>query len=134
MPSRYLMDTNMVSFAIKGNFPSVRQKMRRVPISDIAISAITEGELRFGVFRNPQATNLKRIVDEFLVRIDILPWDSLAAASYAQLRSSLEVSGTPMGNLEMLIASQALAIDATLVTHDRVFHRIKNLKLEDWTR
>ncbi len=134
MPSRYLMDTNMVSFAIKGNFPSVRQKMRRVPISDIAISAITEGELRFGVFRSPQATNLKRIVDEFLVRIDILPWDSLAAASYAQLRSSLEVSGTPMGNLDMLIASQALAVDATLVTHDRVFHRIKNLKLEDWTR
>ncbi len=134
MPSRYLLDTNMVSFAIKGNFPSVRHHLRRVPLSDVAISAITEGELRFGVIHNPHATNLRRIVDEFLARIDILPWDSFAADSYARLRSFLESSGTPMGNLDMLIASQALAIGATLVTHDRVFHRVRNLKVEDWTK
>ncbi len=38
-----------------------------------------------------------------------------------------------MGNLDMMIAAQALAVEATLVTHDRVFHRVKRLKIEDWT-
>ena len=39
-----------------------------------------------------------------------------------------------MGNLDMMIAAQALAIDATLVTHDRVFQRVRHLKVEDWTK
>ena len=42
--------------------------------------------------------------------------------------------GTPMGNLDMMIAAQALSADAVLVTHDRVFHRVKHLKTEDWTK
>jgi len=57
-----------------------------------------------------------------------------AAQRYATLRSALEDSGTPMGNLDMMIAAQALAVGATLVTHDRVFHRVKELKVEDWTK
>ena len=39
-----------------------------------------------------------------------------------------------MGNLDMMIAAQALATPAVLVTHDRVFHRVKQLKIEDWTK
>jgi predicted nucleic acid-binding protein len=33
-----------------------------------------------------------------------------------------------------MIAAHALALGATLVSHDRVFHRVKRLKLEDWTK
>ena len=39
-----------------------------------------------------------------------------------------------MGNMDMLIAAQALAVEAVLVTHDRVFRRVKGLKIEDWTK
>ena len=46
----------------------------------------------------------------------------------------LNVVGEPMGNLDMMIAAHALAAQAVLVTHDRVFHRVKQLKIEDWTR
>lgn len=45
----------------------------------------------------------------------------------------MEASDTPTGNLDMMIAAQALAAEATLVTHDRVCRRVKGLKLEDWT-
>ena len=38
-----------------------------------------------------------------------------------------------MGNLDMMIASHALAVEATLVTSDRVFRRVKHLKIENWT-
>ncbi len=134
MPVRYLLDTNTASYAIRGNFPSVRNRLLQVPISEIGISAVTEAELRFGVVRKPQALNLRRIVEEFLARVEILPWDSGAADCYANLRGSLESLGTPMGNLDMMIAAQAIAGDLILVTHDRVFHRVRNLKVEDWTK
>jgi tRNA(fMet)-specific endonuclease VapC len=134
MPVRYLLDTNISSYVIKGKVPHVGENLRRVPMPEVGISAVTEAELRFGVARKPGASQLQIAVEEFLVRVEILPWDSSAAQHYATLRSSLETSGTPMGNLDMMIAAQALAAEATLVTHDRVFHRLKGLKLEDWTK
>lgn len=39
-----------------------------------------------------------------------------------------------MGGLDMMIAAQALAIEATLVTHDRVLRRLKQLNIQDWTK
>jgi tRNA(fMet)-specific endonuclease VapC len=133
MPVRYLLDTNIASYVIKGNVPHVRENLRKVPMPEVGISAVTEAELRFGAMRKPQATRLQLAVNEFLLRVEILPWDSAAAQHYAKLRSALEDSGTSMGNLDMMIAAQALAVGGTLVTHDRVFHRVKRLKIEDWT-
>jgi tRNA(fMet)-specific endonuclease VapC len=103
-------------------------------MSEIGVSVITEAELRFGVARRPEASRLEAAVEEFLLRVEILPWDSAAAKSYAALRSTLERSGDPMGNLDMMIAAHALAVPAVLVTHDHVFRRVKNLKVEDWTK
>lgn len=134
MPVRYLLDTNTASYVVKGNFPHVREKLLRVPMAEVGISTITEAELRFGVAREPEAARLRTVVEEFLLRVDILAWDSGGAQNYALLRSALERAGTPMGNFDMMIAAHALAADAVLVTHDRVFHRVKNLKLEDWTK
>jgi predicted nucleic acid-binding protein len=34
----------------------------------------------------------------------------------------------------MMIAAQAIAAHAVLVTHDRAFRRVKQLKIEDWSR
>ena len=39
-----------------------------------------------------------------------------------------------MGNMDMLIAAHALAANTILVTHDRVFRRVKGLKIEDWSK
>ncbi|MGA8273175.1 MAG: type II toxin-antitoxin system VapC family toxin [Candidatus Sulfotelmatobacter sp.] len=134
MPLRYLLDTNTVSYIIKGNFPHVRERLLKVPISEVGVSAITEAELLFGVARLPQATNLGIVVEEFLRRIEVLPWDSAAAHHYARLRAALEEHGEPIGNMDLMIASQALAVEAILVTNDRVFRRVKKLKLEDWAK
>jgi tRNA(fMet)-specific endonuclease VapC len=133
MPVRYLLDTNIASYVIKGNLPRVRERLVRVPMAEVGISAVTEAELRFGVARRPDS-RLEIAVEEFLLRVEILPWNSAAAKSYAGLRSALERAGEPMGNLDMMIAAQALAAPAVLVTHDRAFHRVKHLKIEDWTK
>lgn len=131
---RYLLDTNTASYAIKGNVARVRERLLSTPMAEIGISVVTEAELRFGVARLPAAIRLKTLVEEFLLRVEVLPWTSLAAKRYAEIRAALERSGKPMGNMDMLIAAHALAVEAVLVTHDRVFRRVKALKLEDWSR
>ncbi len=131
---RYLLDTNTASYAIKGNVARVRERLLTVPMADIGISVITEAELRFGVARLPAAIRLKGLVEEFLLRVEVLPWNSAAAHQYAAIRPGLERSGRPMGNMDMLIAAHALAVEVVLVTHDRVFRRVKGLKVEDWNK
>ncbi|MBZ5550498.1 MAG: type II toxin-antitoxin system VapC family toxin [Acidobacteriia bacterium] len=134
MAVRYLLDTNTASYVIKGNFPRVRERLLKVPMAEVGISAITEAELRFGVARGPEAAALKRVVEEFLLRVEVLPWNSESAQQYARIRAALEKEGEPMGNLDLMIAAQAVAAQAMLVTHDHVFRRVKGLKVEDWSK
>jgi tRNA(fMet)-specific endonuclease VapC len=134
MPVRYLLDTNIASYAIKGNFPRVREQLLRVAMSEVGVSVITEAELRFGVARLPGAAKLGLAVEQFLLRVEVLPWDSEAAQHYADLRATLEGQREPMGNLDLMIAAQALAAGTILVTNDRVFRRVKGLKIEDWSK
>lgn len=133
MSAKYMLDTNIASYIIKGNVPEVRRKLLRIAMSQIFISSITEGELRYGLACRPQATGLRRIVEEFLLRVAVLPWDSEAARHYGILRADLERMGQPLGNLDTLIAAQALAAGMILVSNDRAFGRIQNLRVEDWT-
>jgi tRNA(fMet)-specific endonuclease VapC len=74
------------------------------------------------------------VVEEFLLRVEVLPWDSEAAQQYSRIRASLEDSGEPMGNLDLMIAAQALAAGLVLVTSDSVFRRVKGLKVEGWNK
>jgi tRNA(fMet)-specific endonuclease VapC len=134
MAVRYLLDTNTVSYVIKGNFPLVRKRLVEIPMSEVGISVITEAELRFGVAKFPNSTKLGVAVEELLRRLESLPWDSAAAQHYAGLRAALEKRGEPMGNMDMMIAAQALALETVLVTNDRVFTRVKGLRIEDWSK
>jgi tRNA(fMet)-specific endonuclease VapC len=134
MPVRYLLDTNTASYVIKGTFPRVRERLLKVPMAEVGISVITEAELRFGVARKPAAARLKTAVKEFLLRVETLPWNSEAAQLYGEIRAALERVGQPMGNLDMMIAAHALAAQVVLVTHDHVFRRVRQLKIEDWNK
>ena len=131
---RYLLDTNIASCIIKGNSPAVDRRLAKVAMGQLAVSAVTEGELRFGAVRLPHATRLHNLIEDFFLRVAVLPWDSDAAQQYGRLRATLEREGQPMGNLDAMIAAHALALDAVLVTNDRAFARIKKLKVVDWTK
>jgi tRNA(fMet)-specific endonuclease VapC len=134
MDYQYLLDTNTASYIIKGNRPVLDQHLAKIPTSRIAVSVVTEGELRFGAARLPHAAHLHRVLEEFFLRVAILPWDSNAARQYGHLRAALEREGRLMGNLDIMSAAQALALELIVVTSDQAFRRIKKLKVEDWTR
>ena len=126
-----MLDTNMVSHFIKGA-ENVRQKVLAVPMTDLSISAITEGELSFGLAKKPAAKQLRLVVHEFLIRVDVLPWDSAVADCYGTLRALMQKKGKTLGNLDMLIAAHALALGRVLVTHDSAFIQVDGLMIENW--
>ncbi len=130
---RFMLDTNMASFLIRGASAPLKARLLSVPMAHMCVSAVTQGELVFGLARRPEASALRTAVREFLVRLDVLAWDSAAAERYGALRASLEGLGTPMGNLDTLIAAHALATGAVLVTNDQAFRRVEGLSVEDWT-
>jgi len=132
---RFMLDTNMASYIIKGANDAVQKRLENVPMASVCISAVTQAELLRGVAKKPDSKQLPMVVNEFLLRVEILPWDSRAAESYAELRTAFEKEGKPLGAMDMLIAAHAASSGAILVTNDRAFYNVrKHLSLEDWTK
>ena len=128
----YLLDTNTVSHAVRGH-PKVLARMTAVPMASLAISTVTEAELRFGLARRPGSLRLQALVDEFLLRVDVLAWGRECAARYGPLRAALGERGKSLAPLDLMIAAHAQATGATLVSNDQAFAHCLDLALEDWT-
>lgn len=129
----WMIDTNTVSHIVKGQ-ASALARLERLSIADVCISAVTEGELHFGLAKRPDATRLHLIVGEFLRRVEAMPWDSSVASTYGQMRAQLEAVGKVVGPLDLMIAAHAKALDCILVTNDAGFMKIPDLRIEDWTK
>ncbi|TCV83805.1 type II toxin-antitoxin system VapC family toxin [Sulfurirhabdus autotrophica] len=130
--TRYMLDTNTVSHLIKLH-PSVAKRVVAVPIASLCISAITEGELLFGLTKRPDAKRLHLAVREFLLRVDVMPWDATVAEHYGTVRADLARKGKLLAPLDQLIAAHAMSIGAVLVTNDKAFCQVDELRVEDWT-
>jgi predicted nucleic acid-binding protein len=62
-----------------------------------------------------------------------LEWNARAADQFGTLEDRLKRQGTPIGDMDTLIAAHALAEKLILVTHNtRHFEHLPGLKLEDW--
>lgn len=132
MTRLYLLDTNTVSYLIKRH-PQVTQHLLAVPMHSVCISAITAGELAFGLAKRPEAVALKATVNEFLRRVEVRPWDAPVAQTYGALRAQMQSKGKPLAALDMQIAAHAVHVNATLITSDHAFLHIDQLMVEDWT-
>jgi len=131
MTMRYLLDTNTVSHLIKRH-PQAIQRLLAVPMHSLGISAITAGELAFGLAKRPEAVALRAAVHEFLRRVDVLPWDAAVAQTYGQLRAQVQSEGIGLSALDMQIAAHAVHVQAILVSSDQAFGRLTQLKQENW--
>ncbi|HEY2406552.1 MAG TPA: PIN domain-containing protein [Polyangiaceae bacterium] len=130
----FLLDTDIVSLALRGRAPRVVERLRATQRDDVAVSVVTALELRFGLAKNP-STRVRDVVEQFLDTIQVLPVDRAVEKPYGQARAALERAGHPIGALDTFIAAHALALRATLVTHNlREFRRVRGLRCQDWSR
>jgi len=91
----YMLDTDICSYVIKNRPPEVRQKMNAVPLDQQAISVVTYAELLYGVKRSSSQRVNRQVVDAFVRHLTVLEWNADAAEHYADLRTHLEIQGTP---------------------------------------
>lgn len=130
--SLYLLDTNMVSFTLWGVSPAARGRLANVSPRDIvSISAVTEGELLFGLAKAPNERR-RRALEQYLSAFVVHPWGHEAAVAYGELRARQERLGKKLGPYDTQIAAHAVALKAILVSHDKAFRRIPNLQVENW--
>jgi tRNA(fMet)-specific endonuclease VapC len=130
-----MLDTNTVSYIIRGKSPASRTKLANLPHGESAcISLITEAELHYGLAESSNAPALQAAVQGFLARIQVLVWGKEAAQAYGSLRVKQEKAGKPLGSLDMLIAAHAISVSAVLVTNDKAFLSVNDLAAttENW--
>jgi len=129
---KYLLDTNMCIYAQKKN-ESVIAKIHQNYHEGLAVSSITLAELEYGVQASDNYEKNMISLMKFLSIVNILPFESGAASQYGKIRADLRRKGTPIGNMDMLIAAHAKAENLIVVTHNtREFERVEDLKLDDW--
>jgi tRNA(fMet)-specific endonuclease VapC len=129
---RFLLDSNILSDLVRHPQGVVAQHIRKHGEQAVCTSIIVACELRFGAAKR-QSSRLSAQVQAILAAMDVLPLDAPADEHYARLRLHLEQTGTPIGPNDMLLAAQALAENATLVTADTSeFHRVPGLICVNW--
>ena len=129
---KFLLDTDTCIYALKQNAAVLQRLLAQKP-EDIAVSVITEAELRTGAAKSNSAAKTMRVVENFLRPIAILEFNSSDAATYAQVRAKLERAGTPIGPLDTLIAAHAVGRKLVLISNnEREFRRVPDLHVQNW--
>jgi tRNA(fMet)-specific endonuclease VapC len=128
----WLLDTNIIIAAVKG-VPPVRGHLQKVRAVDVMLSPIVIGELEFGAeksaFPDRNRAKLQTVINGFTM----IALDVATSRAYGRIRHELERQGLPIGNNDLWIAAQALALGTILVTDNvREFARIPDLKIENW--
>ena len=127
---KFLLDTCTVSDYLRGVDPVVRRIQKAKP-SELAISAVTAMELRYGAARR-QSTKLTAAVDGFLSGISHLSFESEAAERAGGLRAAMEAKGHSIALADCQIAATALVHGLSLVSSDADLKRVPKLKVVDW--
>ena len=71
----------------------------------------------------------------FLSNIEVLDFDTNAANNYGKIRAYLEKKGTPIGQLDMMIAAHAQSLGYSIVTNNiKEFTRVPDLTVYNWVK
>jgi len=130
---RFLLDTCICIDLMRGKGKGTFTRLRRLQLDETGISSITLAELYYGAAKSNRPAYHESLIVSFCAPIAIAPFNSVAAEVYGGVRAGLEKSGKPIGPLDLLIASHAIALGATVITSNlKEFRRVTGLRVEDW--
>jgi tRNA(fMet)-specific endonuclease VapC len=128
----YMLDTNICIYVIKNRPAALRERFDQLAEA-LCISAITLGELLYGVEKSARRSQNLQAVEQFTARLEVVPFSLRAAAHFGQIRAELEKIGALCGAYDMLIGAHARSEGLMLVTNNvREFQRIPGLRVDNW--
>ncbi len=130
----YCLDTDVLCAVLKRAPPlHLIRRLARTSPTEQCTTAITLGELLFGVARRGGPALAERVRELVASAGPILPFDEAAAERYGPMRAGLEADGRRLAEPDLRIAAIAVSRDATLVTGNiRHFARVPGLRVENW--
>ena len=129
---RYMLDPNVCLYAMRGNV-SVLKKFQEHGKEALGISSLVLAEMAYGVAKSQHVQTNMQALKQFQASMTIVPWDESAMWVYGERYHMLKSSGRKIGEVDLLLGCQALAMNAVFVTNNtREFERIDGLKLENW--
>ncbi len=130
----HLLDTNIVSHIIRRDQTVVQKRLRELGTEDVAISAVTKGEMLYGLAKRTKPYGLEQAINLVLETIVVLPWTSQIAETYGTFKAQCNARGFSLSDLDMMIAAHAVSLGAVLVSRDKAFGHIGDeLKVVDWS-
>lgn len=129
---KYMLDTNICIYTIKRKPPEVREAFNRHQ-GQFCISAVTLMELIYGAEKSAYSRKNLDVVEGFVARLEVLPYDYEAAVHSGQLRAELAEKGMPIGPYDQMIAGHARSQGLILVSDNlREFEKVPGLRIENW--
>jgi tRNA(fMet)-specific endonuclease VapC len=117
----HLLDTNIISLAMSGD-REVARRLAGVPPGETAISAVTYGEISYGLARR-RLEQKRELFERLMEHIEVLPWDLEAAVAYGGERVACEADGHTLHHADLMILAHAASTGRTLVTRDAALQR-----------
>lgn len=129
---KYMLDTNIVIYIQKNKNPAI-DRFHQIDPNEACFSSISLAELIYGIQNSVRKPESKVNLEKILKKIKVVDFDYDAATEYGEICHYLLKRGTPIGTMDMLIASHALSMDLIMVTNNvREFERVPGLKIENW--
>jgi len=133
MSHQYLLDTNICIYIAKYQPPQVKERFSQHSLSDLHLSVVTLGELRFGAEKSQSKEKALRTIQSLTNLIQIADLDEKVAEHYGDIRQQLQKQGKMIGNNDLWLAAHARANDWIMVTNnEKEFIRVDGLKVENW--
>jgi tRNA(fMet)-specific endonuclease VapC len=127
---KYLLDTNICIYLIKKQYPEIVARLLKTGFNNITLA-----ELEYGVANSIRSFEAQTALLEFIIPFEIIDFTCTAASFYGKIRKDLKDKGQPVSDMDMLIASVAMANGLVVVTsNEKEFRRIPGLKIENWKR
>ena len=127
----FLLDTDICSFHLKqkGNLTGKFLQY----MGQLHVSAITVGELFTWALRAKAPPRRLQSLLDLLNDLQVLEVNESVGRKFGELRAGLLDAGTPVAEMDLLIAATALVHNLTLVTHNiQDYSKIPGLKIDDW--
>lgn len=126
--NKILVDTNIYSWAMRGNTDVIRILQEA---SEIGITSISIGELLSGFKAGNQETKNQQELNVFLdsPRVALYSIDEGTAEYYSAILNQLKNRGTPIPTNDIWIAAVAFQHGLKMVTKDKHFAHIEGLLL-----
>jgi tRNA(fMet)-specific endonuclease VapC len=128
----HLLDTDVCIHALKGRSPGLRSRFASHD-GHMSVSDVTLFELYSGAERYDDPRSRFDLIDMFVARLEILPFESKAAQHAGQIRAALAGKGQMIGAYDVMIAGIARSRGLVLATNNmREFQRVEGLRVEKW--